>query len=65
MGLMERLQIVLILNSILSFCYAPEILLLYKKLCNYYFIIDHNAAIIYARFYFKILEPEKYKHIVE
>jgi hypothetical protein len=32
------------LDGLLDFCFAPEALLLYKKLCRHYYFIDPAAA---------------------
>jgi hypothetical protein len=40
-----------LLDGILDFCFDPEMLCLYKKLCRYYFIIDPEATASYANTY--------------
>jgi hypothetical protein len=39
------------LDGLLDFCFDPEALLLYKKLCRHYFDIDPTATAEYVRFY--------------
>ena len=40
-----------LLDDILDFCFDPEMLRLYKKLCRYYFAIDPNATVSYVNSY--------------
>jgi hypothetical protein len=40
-----------LLDGILDFCFDPEMLRLYKKLCHYYFAIDPEATVSYVNFY--------------
>ena len=40
-----------LLDGILDFCFDPEMLHLYKKLCRYYFAIDPEATVSYVNFY--------------
>jgi hypothetical protein len=39
------------LDGLLDFCFDPEALLLYKKLCRHYFAIDPTATAFYIRAY--------------
>ena len=39
------------LDGMLSFCFDPAMLLLYKKLCRYYFKIDQAATAFYVNAY--------------
>ncbi len=39
------------LDGLLDFCFDPEALLLYKKLCRHYFDIDPAATASYVRAY--------------
>ena len=39
------------LDGILDFCFDDEMLMLYKKLCRYYFDIDPAATASYVHFY--------------
>jgi|WetSurMetagenome_2_1015567.scaffolds.fasta_scaffold45645_2 hypothetical protein len=39
------------LDRILDFCFDDEMLLLYKKLCRYYFYIDPEATVFYINAY--------------
>jgi len=40
-----------LLDGILDFCFDADMLLLYKKLCRYYFNIDPVATVSYINFY--------------
>jgi len=40
-----------LLDGILDFCFDPEMVRLYKKLCRYYFAIDPNATVSYVNSY--------------
>ncbi|MDP2862301.1 MAG: hypothetical protein Q8N95_05865 [Desulfobacterales bacterium] len=40
-----------LLDSILGFCFDSDMLLLYKKLCRYYFQIDPQATAFYVYAY--------------
>lgn len=40
-----------LLDGILDFCFDPEMLRLYKRLCRYYFAIDPNATVSYVNSY--------------
>jgi hypothetical protein len=40
-----------LLDGILDFCFDPEMLRLYKKLCRYYFAIDPEATVSYVNSY--------------
>ena len=39
------------LDGMLDFCFDPSMLILYKKLCRYYFKIDSEATASYVYFY--------------
>jgi hypothetical protein len=39
------------LDGMLGFCFDDEMLLLYKKLCRYYFDIDPEATVFYVNSY--------------
>jgi hypothetical protein len=39
------------LDGMLGFCFDDEMLLLYKKLCRYYFDIDQEAMVFYINSY--------------
>ena len=38
-------------DGILDFCFDPQMLRLYKKLCRYYFAMDPDATVLYINFY--------------
>ena len=46
------------LDGMLSFCFDAEMLLLFKKLCRYYFQLDPAATADYVRFYREMWEQE-------
>ena len=39
------------LDGLLDFCFDPKVLLLYKKLCRYYYDIDPEATTSYVHAY--------------
>jgi hypothetical protein len=39
------------LDGMLDFCFDDEMLVLYKKLCRYYYKIDQEATVSYVNFY--------------
>lgn len=39
------------LDGMLDFCFDDGVLVLYKKLCRYYFDIDPEATVSYVQFY--------------
>jgi len=52
------------LDGILDFCFDPGMLLLYKKLCRYYFEVDPVATVSYVYAY-REMWNEKEKWWVE
>ena len=46
------------LDKLLDFCFNDEILLLYKKLCCYYYPLNRDAVVDYIQYYFEMYEPE-------
>lgn len=46
------------LDGLLDFGFDAEALLLYKRLCRYYFFIDPGASGDYVRFYLELWEAE-------
>jgi hypothetical protein len=44
------------LDGMLDLCFHDEVLALYKKLCRYYFDIDHEAAAFYVNAYREMWE---------
>ena len=46
------------LDGLLDFCFDPEALLLYKKLCRHYYAIDPAATADYVRFYREMWDSE-------
>lgn len=44
-------QIEHLLDSLLDFAFNPEVLLIYKKLCRYYYFIDPQATAFYINAY--------------
>jgi len=47
----DKCRIEKCLDGMLDFCFDVEMLLLYKKLCRYYFNIDPAATASYVHFY--------------
>lgn len=47
------------LDKLLDFCFDDEMLLLYKKLCRYYYPLNRDAIVDYIKYYFEMYEPEK------
>ncbi len=47
------------LNSMLDFCFDDSMLLLYKKLCRYYYEIDSEAAVSYVHAYREMWDEQK------
>jgi hypothetical protein len=48
-----------LLDGLLDFCFDPAILLLYKKLCRYYFGIDPHATVDYVNAYREMWDSEE------
>jgi hypothetical protein len=48
-----------LLDGILDFCFDPEMLRLYKKLCRYYFTIDPGATASYVNAYREMWDEEE------
>ena len=46
------------LDGLLDFCFDPEALLLYKKLCRHYYDIDPSATAEYVHFYREMWDSE-------
>jgi hypothetical protein len=46
------------LDGLLDFCFDPEALLLYKKLCRHYYFIDPAGATDYVRAYHEMWDSE-------
>ncbi len=47
----DSVRIERLLDGILDFCFDADVLILYKKLCRYYFDIDPVATVSYINFY--------------
>jgi hypothetical protein len=47
-----------LLDSLLGFCFDADILLLFKKLCRYYFRIDPTATAEYVHLYREMWDQE-------
>jgi hypothetical protein len=52
-------NIELTLDRLLDFCFDNEVLVLYKKLCRYYYDINHEAVKEYVGYYFEMYEDDK------
>jgi hypothetical protein len=48
-----------LLDGLLDFCFDAAILLLYRKLCRYYFGIDPNATVGYVNAYREMWDSEE------
>jgi hypothetical protein len=46
------------LDHMLDFCFDPEMLLLYKKLCRHYYFIDPVATADYVHYYREMWDSE-------
>ncbi len=49
------------LDGIIDFCFDPNIIELYRKLCRFYYDIDQNAAMSYVCYYRDMWDPEEKK----
>ena len=47
-----------LLDGMLDFCFDPEMLRLYKKLCRYYFAINPDATVSYVNSYRDMWDDE-------
>jgi len=47
------------LDGMLDFCFDDNVLVLYKKLCRYYFAIDPKATATYVHVYREMWEGDK------
>lgn len=47
------------LDAMLDFCFDDGMLMLYKKLCRYYFDIDPEAAVSYVHAYREMWDEQK------
>ena len=50
-----------LLDYILGFCFDDRMLVLYKKLCRYYFFIDPEATVFYINSYREMWDEESLK----
>ena len=50
-GSLDAKRIEHLLDGLLDFAFNPEVLLLYKKLCRYYYFIDPRATVSYVNAY--------------
>jgi len=46
------------LDGLLDFCYDDNILILYKKLCRYYYYINQEATVFYVNTYREMWDNE-------
>lgn len=60
--IVDEQYILCTLDKLLDFCFDDEILLLYKKLCRYYYPFNRGAIVDYIKYYFEMYEPEKLSH---
>jgi hypothetical protein len=54
----DSMRIERCLDGMLDFCFDDGMLLLYKKLCRYYFDIDPKATVSYVNFYREMWDEE-------
>jgi len=47
-----------LLDGLLDFCFDPEMLGLYKRVCRYYFDINPEATADYVRFYRELWDSD-------
>lgn len=52
-------QIEHLLDYMLDFCYNDKMLLLYKKLCRYYYFIDQQGAFFYVNAYREMWDEDE------
>jgi hypothetical protein len=50
------------LDGILVFCFDPDMLRLYKKLCRYYFEIDQAATVSYVYAYREMWDEKNFEN---
>ncbi len=53
------------LDGMLDFCFDPSMLVLYKKLCRYYFKIDPEATASYVYFYREMWDEKEEERVRE
>ena len=56
-GCRDKRRIERILDGMLGFCFDDNMLVLYKKLCRYYYAIDRNATVEYVYAYRDMWDP--------
>ena len=61
----DHMEIQRTFDGMLGFCGNPAMLLLYKKLCRYYYSLDPAATSDYIGYYLEQWEPEKYKKMIK
>lgn|SRR3989338_1809502 len=61
----DHMEIQRTFDGMLGFCGNPAMLLLFKKLCRYYYYLDPAATSDYVGFYLEQWEPEKYKKMIK
>jgi len=49
-----------LLDKLLDFCGEEQMVLLFKKLCRYYWVINPEATADYINYYREIFDPESY-----
>lgn len=60
--IVDEQYILCTLDKLLDFCFNDEVLLLYKKLCRYYYPFNRGAIVDYIKYYFEMYEPKKLSH---
>ena len=52
--IVDEQYILCTLDKLLDFCFDDEMLLLYKKLCRYYYPFNRGAIVDYIKYYFEM-----------
>ena len=58
--LRDSIRIERCLDGMLDFCFDDKVLVLYKKLCHYYFDIDSKATVSYVNAYREMWDEQKF-----
>ncbi len=57
-GCQSRIRIEHLLDRLLDFCFDPDVLVIFKKLCRYYFTLDQEATVFYIQSYREMWDEE-------
>jgi len=50
-----------LLDGLLDFCFDDNILILYRKVCNYYYTISPESTVSYIEYYKEMYDPDGIK----